>query len=136
LSDSSYIIRIALDRFENQIYGIRTYYVGLRRDWSKGSKLIFVKKSRHTDDGFIGSGIIDKTFELNELNDAEKKYCIENNWYKKIVFGKLVKFYPQVLVKDTSIWWWSEKGALLHGAQIADSDISKIERLVTTRIIT
>jgi hypothetical protein len=137
MAGSNYIIRITKDLVANQIYGIREYYVRLRRDWSKGSKLIFVKKTGLLDqDAFIGSGIIEKTFELNELGDvSEKKAWIENNYYKKIIFGKLVKFLPPLLVKDTRISSWSQTGALLHGAPISVSEISIIEGRVNIMII-
>ncbi|HZD83934.1 MAG TPA: hypothetical protein VE076_13780, partial [Nitrososphaeraceae archaeon] len=133
----NYIIRITKDLVANQIYGIREYYVTLRRDWSNGSKLIFVKKiGPSDDDAFIGSGIIDKTIELNELGDvSEKQLWIENNYYKKIVFGKLVIFHPPLLVKDTQISEWSQTAALLHGAQISTSEISLIEGRVNIKII-
>ena len=137
MAGGNYIIRITKDLVANQIYGIREYYVTLRRDWSRGSKLIFVKKiGPLDDDAFIGSGIIDKTIELNELGDvSEKQLWIKNNYYKKIVFGKLVIFHPPVLVKDTQISEWSQTTALLHGAQISSSEISLIEGRVNIKII-
>ena len=74
----------------------------------KDLKLIFVEKTNPLgDDAFIGSGVIDKIFELNELSDvSEKKTWIENNYYKKIIFGRLVKFHPPLPVKNTQISSW------------------------------
>ena len=137
MASSNYIIRITRDSVGNRVYGISEYYVRLRRDWSKGAKLIFVKKTGLLyEDAFIGSGIIEKTLELNELVDvSEKKLWIENNYYKKIIFGKLVKFLPPLLVKDTRISSWSQPGSLLHGAQISDSEILVIEGRVNIMII-
>lgn len=137
MAGGNYIIRITKDLVANQIYGICRYYVTLRRDWSKGSKLIFVKKiGPLDDDAFIGSGIIDKIIGLEELDDiSEKQLWIENNYYKKIIFGKLVIFYPPLLVKDTQISASSKTGALLHGAQISTSEISIIEGRVNIKII-
>ena len=137
MAGGNYIIRITKDFVANQIYGIRKYYVTLKRDWSRGSKLIFVKKiGPLDDDAFIGSGIIDKTIGLNELGDvSEKQAWIENNYYRKIIFGKLVIFYPPLLVKDTQINAWSQTSALLHGAQISTSEISIIEGRVNIKII-
>jgi hypothetical protein len=138
MAGGNYIIRITKDLVANQIYGIREYYVTLRRDWSNGSKLIFVKKigPSDDDDAFIGSGIIDKTIELYELGDvSEKQLWMKNNYYKKIVFGKLVIFHPPLLVKDTQISEWSKTTALLHGAQISTSEISLIESRVNIKMI-
>jgi hypothetical protein len=135
VGDINYIIRISRDEFENKIYGKRIYYVGIRRNWSKGSTLVFIKKVNSKDDAFIGTGVIDRMLELDELEYSEKKVCIENNWYKKIIFGKLVRFLPAVLVRDTMVICWTQKGPLLHGHEIRDSDISKIQSLTNVKII-
>jgi hypothetical protein len=131
---NNYIIRITRDEVLNKIYGHRIYYIGIRRNWSKDSTLVFIKKVNSRDDAFIGTGVIDETLELDKLDSSEKKICIENNWYKKIIFGKLVRFHPAVLVKDTPIICWIQKGPLLHGHEIRDSDISKIQSLSSVTI--
>ena len=135
MGDINYIIRISRDEFANKIYGKRIYYVGIRRNWSKNSTLVFIKKVNSRDDAFIGTGIIDRVLELDELEYSEKKVCIQNNWYKKIIFRRLVRFIPPVLVKDTSIIFWIQKAPLLHGHEIRDSDISKIQSLTNVKII-
>jgi hypothetical protein len=129
-----YIIRITKNEVLNRIYGERIYYIELRRDWSKGSKLVFMKRTSHTDYSFIGSGIIDETFNADRLNYPEKLICIKNNCYKKIVFGQLVKFYPAVTVKDSLKDTWKTP-ALLHGAKVTESEILRIENLVTAFIV-
>jgi hypothetical protein len=135
VGDINYIIRISRDEFANKIYGKRIYYVGIRRNWSKNSTLVFIKKVNSRDDAFIGTGIIDRVLELDELEYSEKKVCIQNNWYKKIIFRRLVRFIPPVLVKDTSIIFWIQKAPLLHGHEIRDSDILKIQSLANVKII-
>ena len=135
MGDINYIIRISRDEFANKIYGKRIYYVGIRRNWSKNSTLVFIKKVNSRDDAFIGTGIIDRVLELDELEYSEKKVCIQNNWYKKIIFRRLVRFIPPVLVKDTSIIFWIQKAPLLHGHEIRDSDILKIQSLANVKII-
>ena len=135
MGDINYIIRISRDEFANKIYGKRIYYVGIRRNWSKNSTLVFIKKVNSRDDAFIGTGIIDRVLELDELDYSEKKVCIQNNWYKKIIFRRLVRFIPPVLVKDTSIIFWIQKGPFLHGHEIRDSDILKIQSLANVKII-
>jgi hypothetical protein len=134
MTSNNYIIRIVRDEFVNRIYGDRTCYVGIRRNWSKDSTLVFIKKVNSRDDAFIGTGLIEQTLELDKLDSSEKKICIKNNWYKKIIFGKLVRFHPAVLVKDTPIICWIQKGPLLHGHEIRDSDISKIQSLSSVTI--
>lgn len=137
LENNNYIIRITKEVIANHIFGLSIYYVRLRRDWSKGSKLIFLKKTDITDeDTFIGIGTIEKTFEPSELNFVERKICIENNYYKKIVFGKLVKFVPELPIKHTQIFSLKQRAPLLHGMQISDSEILNIENLVSIMITT
>jgi hypothetical protein len=137
-TNGNYIIRITGDAVANHIYGLSTYYTRLRSEWSKGSKIIFLRKMAVTDDedAFIGLGTIEKTFEPFELEFVERKMCIENNYCKKIVFGKLVKFLPELPINDTQIASLRQRGPLLHGVQISDSEILKIESLVTMMIIT
>ena len=134
MESNNFIINITTNEFVYHLYGKRTYYVRIRRKWSKGSILVFVKGTE-TDDTFTGYGIIEKTFDFEYLNPLEKKICIENDWYCKIVFDKLVKFCPKIRVIDTPIGSWNKKGVLLQGMQINESDILQIEILATAIII-
>ena len=103
--------------------------------WSKGSKIIFLKNGfTDFEDAFIGFGTIKKTFEPFELEFVERQMCVENTYCKKIVFGKLVKFLPELSINDNQI---AHRGKGVHyctGVQISDSEIPKIERLVTMMI--
>ena len=118
----------------NRIYGERTYFVELRRDWSKGMKLIFMKKTHDIDYCFIGSGIIDRVIHPNEFSSLEKILCAKNNCYRKIIFGRLARYYPSINVKQP------KRGAckslaLLHGMHLGASDIAKIENLAVVSIV-
>jgi hypothetical protein len=137
-TNGNYIIRITGGVIANHIYGLSTYYIKLRREWSKGSKIIFLRKMAVTDDedAFIGLGTIENTFEPFELEFVERKMCIENNYCKKIAFGNLEKFLPELPINDTQIASLRQRNPLLHGVQISDSEILKIESLVTMMIIT
>jgi hypothetical protein len=88
------------------------------------------------EDAFIGLGTIENTFEPFELEFVERKMCIENNYCKKIAFGNLEKFLPELPINDTQIASLRQRNPLLHGVQISDSEILKIESLVTMMIIT
>jgi hypothetical protein len=59
-TNGNYIIRITEDVVANHIYGLSTYYIRFRREWSKGSKIIFLRKMavRDDEDAFIGLGTI------------------------------------------------------------------------------
>lgn len=132
--DSNYIINITKNKFVNQIYGKRTYYVRIKRKWSKGSILVFVK-GKEAEESFTGYGIIENIFDIEYVDPPEKKMLVEYDLYYKIVFGKLVKFCPKILVRDTPIGSWNKKGVLLHGMQINESDILQIEILAAAIII-
>jgi hypothetical protein len=125
---TSYILRVQKDELEKRLFSLRTFYVGIRRDWSHGTLVLFVRK-----DAFIGSGVIERIVALDELEDWERKLCLENNWYGKIVFSKLTRFQPAVLVHDTSAA--GQNPSVLHGASISRSDALQIERLIPARII-
>ena len=118
----------------NRIYGERTYFVELRRDWSKGMKLIFMKKTHDIDYCFIGSGIIDRVINPNEFSSLEKILCAKNNCYRKIIFGRLARFYPSINVKQPKSGACKSL-ALLHGMHLGASDIAKIENLAVVSMV-
>lgn len=127
-------MRITRDDVLNRIYAERIYFIELRRDWSKGLKLIFMEKTSNTDYCFIGSGIIDQIIHPEKLNNFEKMLCVKNNCYRKIVFGQLSKFFPGINVKHTIKGSWKSL-ALLHGAGLSASDIVKIENIAIVSIV-
>ena len=89
-----FIVWITRNDVLNMIYGQRIYFVELRRGWSKGMKLIFMKKTHDIDYCFIGSGIIDRVIDPSEFSSLEKILCASNNCYRKIIFGQLARFCP------------------------------------------
>ena len=130
--EPGYIIRIARDDIEKQLYARRSIYVGIRRDWSRGAKILFVRKAG-SDDAFIGSGIVDKIVVAGGLAEEERKLCLENNWYGKLVFARLTRFRPAVQVKDTPA---ADKNPLvLHGALVSSANFSEIEKYARAKIV-
>ena len=125
---ASYILRIQRDELERQLYGQRIVYVSIKRDWLHTTSLLFIRKF-----AFIGSGIIDRFVPVDELGENEKKICLENNYYGKIEFAKLVRFYPAVAVEDTCVAGHNSLG--LHGASLPCSAALQIERLARARLI-
>jgi hypothetical protein len=125
---SSYILRIQRDELERQLYGQRVLYVSIKRDWLRNAKLLFIRNA-----AFIGSGIIDRFVSIGELMEDEKKICLEKNYYGKMEFAKLVRFYPSIALKETSVSGQNILG--LHGASLPHSDALQIERLAKVRLI-
>ena len=126
---ASYILRIHRDELEErQLFSRRAFYVSVRRDWSRGTKVLFVRK-----DVFIGSGVIDRFVGIDGLEELEKKRCLENNWYGKIVFAMLARFVPSVPVQDTPVA--GQNPIALHGASMPGLDALQIEGLAHARIM-
>ena len=126
---ASYILRIHRDELEErQLFSRRAFHVSVRRDWSRGTKVLFVRK-----DAFVGSGVIDRFVGIDGLEEPEKKLCLENNWYGKIVFAMLARFHPPVPVQDTPAA--GQNPLTLHGASVSSSDVQQIEKSAAARII-
>ncbi|MDQ3847691.1 MAG: hypothetical protein M3261_01900 [Thermoproteota archaeon] len=124
---ASYILRIQRDEIERQLYSLRVLYVSIKRDWLFSTKLLFLRKT-----AFIGSGIIHRFVPLGELREEEKKICLEKNYYGKIEFAILVRFYPSVALEGTSVAGRNILG--LHGASMPYSDAVQIERLAKSKL--
>src|SRR5688572_7087970 len=125
---ASYILRIHRDELEErQLFSRRAFHVSVRRDWSRGTKVLFVRK-----DAFVGSGVIDRFVGIDGLGEPEKKLCLENNWYGKIVFAMLARFHPPVPVQDTPAA--GQNPLALHGASMSSSDVQRIEKSAAARI--
>lgn len=124
----SFILKIQNDELERQLFVTHSFYVSIKRDWMRGTRVLFVRK-----DAFIGSGTIDRVVALDDLQEEEKKLCIENNWYAKIIFSKLARFLPAVPVQGTPAA--SQNPLALHGASIPYPDAQQIERLAHAKII-
>jgi len=129
----NYILRISKDEWEKQVFAIKSYYAGVRRGWEAGATILLIKKT-DVGDAFIGYGVIKSVTDLEKMSDEEKDMCINNNWSKKLSFGKLVRFEPPVSVKDTVVSKWSQKGALLHGAPISQTDIESVMKIAKVKI--
>jgi hypothetical protein len=114
---------------ERQLYVRRELYVGIRRDWSRGTKILFVKKMP-TGDTVVGSGVLGRITELAEMGEEEKRRCLENNWYGRMSFSTLARFH--VPVSQTALA--GQPPALLHG--LAVDDIAAVEALARSRLVT
>jgi len=127
-----YILRIPRDDAERQLYARHSLYVGIRREWSYGKRVLFVRKVEK-DDAFIGTGIIEKIIMLDDLTEREKQLCLENNWYSKLLFGMVSRFRPSVAVKDTPTA--GEKPRKVQGAIVSTANFLAIEKLARAKIM-
>jgi len=133
---SSYIVKISRTGLVNQMYWKRVYYAKLRRDWTKGSKVVFITKTGVLDEAFVGFGKIKIIYELPLLDADERKVYIKNNYYSKIVFGTMVRFLPAIVTHRLKFSSFSNtEHPLLDGAYLSDSEVSMIEGLARIAII-
>lgn len=109
----------------------RGLYVGIRREWRKGSPLFFVDKAN--EDVIMGSGIFEKIVELDAMAEKERRLCLQNNWYGRIVFEYVERFLPPVPVRATPLA--GTRPALLHGLAVTRDQATEIGSLVASRIV-
>ena len=130
--EPAYIIRIARDDIEKHLYIRHSIYVGIRRDWSRGTKILFIRKSA-IDDAFIGYGIVDKIIVADMLAEEKRKLCHQNNWYGELIFTRLTRFRPAVPVKNTPAA--GENPLVLHGAIVSGANFSEIEKQALAKVV-
>jgi hypothetical protein len=126
--DSPFIIRLTSEAAEARLFTNRWLFVGLRRSWTKGSKILFVRKI----DGFLGYGIIAGIQQIEELDAQERQLCLEKNWSAKISFSKLTRFLPPVPIEDTQLA--AENLLTLHGSLITSQKCLEIEGMAEAKI--
>lgn len=116
---------------ERRLYTKRELYVGIRRDWTKGSRLFFVDKI--DTDILIGAGIFEKIIELDSMDEQERQLCLQNNWYGRITFESVERFLQPLPAHDTPLA--DIRPALLHGFEIPKEQAEEIDSLVASRIV-
>jgi hypothetical protein len=127
----AFILRLKEEQ-ERALYAKHMLYVGVRRDWTGGSKILLVKKGI-TGDVFAASGIFEKIVELDAMDQQERKMCLQNNWYGRMMFERIDRFLPPVPVQDTPLT--GVRPALLHGLAVTEEQATEIDSLVASRII-
>lgn len=129
-SGRTYILRLGTEEAERHLFVQRWLFVGLKRDWTKDSKILFVRKS----EAFIGSGIVAQVQQLEDLENSEREICRQRNWSTKLLFETLARFSPPLSVKVTSVAPQSPMS--LHGSVITHAAAAEIEGLASAKIIT
>ena len=126
----AFIVRLNSEESARRLFVRKWLYVGVKRGWSKGSRILFASKS----DAFLGSGVVASVQPLQELDENERILCLQRNWSAKLRFESLARFVTPVAISATPVS--AQNPITLHGFQIAETVASKIEELVTIKIIT
>ena len=133
---NNFIVKISRTELLNQIYWKRVYFSKLKRDWTEGSKIIFVTKTMDSEEAFAGLGKIEMVYELSALDIDERKVYVKNNYSSKIVFGTMVRFLPTILTHRTKLpSLRKSEYPILDGLNISDSEVSMIEDIAKISII-
>ena len=126
----AFIVRLNSEESARRLFVRKWLYVGVKRGWSKGSRILFAGKS----DAFLGSGVIASVQPLEELDENERTLCLQRNWSAKLRFASLARFVRPVAISVTPVSL--QNPITLHGLEIAETVASKIEELALIKIIT
>jgi hypothetical protein len=131
VESEGYILRIATEKWVNQVFGMAIYYTSLRRRWKPGQRIVFLHKTS-VGDSIIGYGVIGRVSEKDELSEEERRECEKHGWKKAIEF-KYVKPVKPLPIKETFLKNSKLRGRYFHGLKLDEeqlnSIISQAERL-------
>lgn len=119
------ILRISKDEWFRQVFTIKKYYPGVARHWERGG-LIFLVKRADRGDSIVGYGVIERFIPREMLTREEKKECERMSWRGAIVFSKLYKFEPPLLIKETILGGLRAKGRCWHGYPLTEEQTENI----------
>lgn len=120
-----YILRIATEKWVDQVFGMAIYYTGARRRWKSGQTIIFIHKTS-IGDSIIGYGIIEDVHEKDELSEEEKRECEKYGWKKAIEFKYVVQFKKPLPIKETFLKDSKLRGKYFHGLKLTKEQLSSI----------
>ncbi|MGB9741085.1 MAG: EVE domain-containing protein [Candidatus Bathyarchaeia archaeon] len=120
-----YILRIATEKWVNQVFDFAIYYTGARRKMSAGQTVIFVHKMEHGD-SFIGYGEIGNIYAVDEFSDAERRECEKWGWKRAIEFKYVVRFEKPLPLRETFLKDLKVKGKTLHCFPLTEEELKQI----------
>ena len=109
-----YILRIATEKWVDQVFNLAIYYTSARRKWKVGQTIVFMHKT-NIGDAVIGYGVIENVYERDELSEEERLECEKYGWKKAIEFKYIIKFEKPLPVKETFLKDLKLRGKYLHG---------------------
>ena len=126
----AHILRINNEEAERILFVRKMLFVSVKRAWTCGSKVLFVKKANT----ILGSGVIELIRQIEDMDLTERNLCLQRNWCAKIYFSELARFLPPVPVETTPIS--SRSPLTLHGSEISRELVLRIEEHANIKIIT
>ena len=126
----AFVLRLNSEESERRLFVRRWLYVGVRRGWTSGSKILLLSKF----DTILGFGVVARIQTLEELQENERALCLQKNWSAKLHFAGLARFNPPLPISATPLA--SQNPITLHGSDLAQSAAEEIEDLAIIKIIT
>jgi len=122
---AGYLLRIATEKWVNQVFGMAIYYTGVRRRWKPSQTVAFVHKTS-VGDAIIGYGVIENIYKKNELSEEEQRECDRYGWKKAIEFKYVMEFKNPLPVKDTFLKDSKLRGKYFHGLKLTREQLDSI----------
>ncbi len=122
---AGYLLRIATEKWVNQVFGMAVYYTGVRRRWKPSQTVAFVHKTG-VGDAIIGYGVVEKVYKKNELSEEEQRECDRYGWKKAIEFKYVMEFKNPLPVKDTFLKDSKLRGKYFHGLKLTREQLDSI----------
>lgn len=120
-----YILRIATEKWVNQVFDIAVYYTSIRRRWKPNQTIAFIHKTI-VGDAIIGYGVIDNIYEKDELSEKEKHECEKYGWKKAIEFKYVMKFGKPLPINETFLKNSKLRGRYFHGLKLDKDQLNSI----------
>lgn len=120
-----YVLRIATEKWVNQVFSLAIYYTSLRRRWKPGQTIVFLHKTS-VGDSIVGYGVIGKIYEKDELSEEEKSECEKHGWKKAIEFKYIIKLEKPLPIKETFLKNSKLRGRYFHGLKLTEEQVNSI----------
>lgn len=124
-----YFLRIASEKWVNQVFDTAIYYTSARRRWKPGQTIVFVHKTS-VGDSVIGYGVIENIYKRDELSEEEKRECEKHGWKKAIEFRYVIRLEKPLPIKETFLKDSKLSGRYLHGLKLDKEQLNSIIRQV------
>jgi len=122
---NGYILRIATNKWVDQVFNLAIYYTSSPRKWKIGKTIVFVHKTS-IGDAVIGYGEIGNIYTLDELSEEERRECEKWGWKKAIEFRYVIRFEKPLPLKKTLLKDSKLRGKSLHGFPLNKEQMSSI----------
>jgi hypothetical protein len=120
-----YILRIATEKWVDEVFNLAIYYTSARRKWKAGQTIVFMHKT-DIGDAIVGYGVIENVYERDELSDEERLECERRGWKKAIDFKYVIRFEKPLSARKTFLKDLKLRGKYLHSLPLSKEQLDAI----------